>query len=154
MKECKNRHYDKMSCPPCVNPKWETVNIPWGAVMERCAECGFTTDERTFCAKCSVCKEKIKLNKKNMPRKKGSKNKPKVEKVTKVSKAPKNPAEAKLEPVAAPVEVQKPLPVIDGYQVTRVFGIDHDGHTATHLLCEAQNAAGDRVRLHVDKKYF
>ena len=158
VKECKNRHYNKITCPHCANPKWKPMEAPWGSVMEICTECGFGTDERVFCAKCSVCKEKIKLNKNNMTRTKGSKNKVKLDKVdTLAVKEPKaklvvkKTVEVEPEPVVASVEVPKELPVVDGYQVVRVFAEDHDGHTETHLLCEGVSEYGDRVRIHVSK---
>ena len=92
-----------------------------------------------------------------MGRKLGSKNKVKEVVVEKKAAFPrvmvKKSVEAKPEPVVASVEVPKELPVVDGYQVVRVFVEDHDGHTQTHLLCEAEGVVSkDRVRLHVKKE--
>lgn len=54
----------------------------------------------------------------------------------------KKPVVAKPEP--------KALPIVDGYQVVKVL---EEGHTQTHLLCDAVSE-GNRVRIHVNRKLF
>ena len=90
-------------------------------------------------------------------RKTTSKSKAKIKKVVKklvtprVNKTPKvtpeKPSEGVLEPKKATREIT--LPVVDGYQVTKVR---EEGHTLTHYSCEAQSEYGDKVVIHVQKE--
>lgn len=69
----------------------------------------------------------------------------------------KKPVASRTEPMQAPVEavkIVKPLPVIDGYQITKVFREDDERHTDKQLLCEAVSKFGDKITIHVNRDYF
>ena len=85
-----------------------------------------------------------------MPKKKTKEKKVvKIQPVVEPKKEVKKPVAVKPKPVVG--HASKKLPYVDNCQVSKVR---EDGHTDTHLLCDATTSCGDLVVMYVDKKLF